>query len=117
MKEVSVFHGAGNPHRAPLQQALVAVKKRAVRVYRTHVMGAASYVFTTTSKDVHLGLGVLDVEALRTLGAFLNEEFKDGGTELLLSLDQDSQGRKEALLVTMTCPEALVLNFTLSPVH
>lgn len=79
------------------------------------IVGPVSYVFTTTSKDVFLWFGILGTKTLRIFGWFLGEEFKDGGSELLLSVE--SQERKDVHLVTLTHPEEYVLNFTFSPVH
>ena len=79
-----------------------------VKVYRTYVCPVAHYIgdpsryiFSTTSKDVHLMVGTLDMGAREALAILLLRGFRKAEcTELLLYDEKD----EKAFLVTTTLP-------------
>jgi hypothetical protein len=100
-----------------LVDELMAVEAQRVRVFRTYVADPEQmelYVFTTTSKDIHLGLGAMSRSAQVKLANLLELEFSESEcTELLMI--RDVYHRREAVLVTVNFVSQMQINFHLAP--
>lgn len=67
-----------NHHIQPLLEGLNKIRERKVRVYYTFVDSLnpkTKFAFVTTSKDTHLGIGMMDADTRRHLAWFLSVEF------------------------------------------
>ena len=99
------------------------IDKSGARVYQTYPMDDDAskwhFVFTTTSKDVHLVFGLLGLDGQHALAHMLAEEFRlRKCSQLLLGFDQ----KRDFALVTQTVEHEHVANwktftFTFSPAH
>lgn len=88
-------------HLHGVLDALNQVASQHVKVYRTFVPKGdkGSYVFTTTSKDLHLALGTLSAEGRLHLASLLELEFEAGECQELLMFTEAERNRG-AMLVT-----------------
>ncbi len=106
--ELNLMHG--------VMDALNQVASQHVKVYRTFVPKHDKwvYVFTTTSKDIHLALGALSQKGQLHLAGLLHLEFVAGKRNELLLFHEPERSRG-GMLVTLQSTENTELCFHLSP--
>lgn len=108
-----------NPHWEDLLKSLAQFDQRQqVRVYNTYVWDVVqkdAFVFRTTTKDLHLKIGLLPLKFQLNLARVLHWHFDhcvDGQSQILLF----EEGRSDPVLVTRT-KELGETVFTLVPTH
>ncbi len=96
---------------------LERLKEQDVRIYRTYVYkGSSRYVFTTTSKDLHLGIGTFDEEMRMILAQLVTTEKNlRGDSEILVSFIDEEQYRQRVLFTVTDSSTDTIL--TMSPVR
>lgn len=100
---------------AEIKGVLADMKKTPGKVYRTIVrtMGYV-YIFTTTTKDIHLFLGMMPESGRLALARLFRKESETvEESELLVHV---AEGNSKSLFVTVT-PGSGHSNFTLNPAH
>ena len=119
----AVVSNTGNPYVAEFARQLDQARKQKGKVYQTYVddQGKKKFVFVTTSKDVHLGLGMLTNLGQSLLAKQLEYEFRNKTFgQLMLNLPSESgdENDEKSVLVAMTEDRASGETcFGLSPAH
>lgn len=119
MKVINPFEipvGDENEYRECLAKGLQDAVEQKLKIYRTYVVVGNRqewFVFTTTSKDLHLELGRLNKLDQDALAMFLQHECKNANDQVLLSTRRQGRG-SAGILVTMT-KNFHGTNFTLAP--
>ncbi len=110
--------GTPSTHLTAVVEEMKRLETQKVKVFRTICDSRSKeirYIFTTTSKDIHLGLGTISGSALEHLGILIHELYESGhgDDEILVTRADD----KSAMLVTVTKYSNTALKFTLAPAH
>ena len=104
---------------AVLNAEFAAMQKQRAKVYRTYVPinEKREYIFTTTSKDLHLTLGALSRSGQEKLAMLLHLEFVAGECRELLMFEDEK--RTSGMLVSLTggITPAGGAAFHISPAH
>jgi hypothetical protein len=116
MKSIKIAFPLDNlasDHQKKVAEGLRTIRGQQGKVYRTFVWdGDQCYALTTTSKDIHLGMGQFSSEAQRHLCLLLDEEFQHT-RELMVMDDTDAK----AILVTQSMSSRECIVYQLSPAH
>ena len=123
MREVVLYRPQDNRRDTPqlnhlhgVMDALGQIASQHVKIYRTFVPkhDKWTYVFTTTSKDLHLALGALSQEGQLHLASLLHLEFVAGKCNKLLIFPEAERNRG-GMLVTLQSTANTGWCFHLSP--
>lgn len=122
-----IVSNTGNPYVAEFARKIDLSRKQKGKVYQTYVDGEKGvdgeererFAFVTTSKDIHLRIGLLNSLGQYLLAKLLEYEFQNKSFgQLMLCLQKDLGDDDSNVLVAITRDTALgETSFGLSPAH
>lgn len=114
MRSAVLQKGSDNPFAEALLDEIEKIQGRQGRIYTTEVSSADDlrrFVFTTTSKDIHLQMGIMTPEMKVLFADFIEFEMQksDDGRVLIAIVRSEEEG--PAILAIQSQPRQYFLSY------